>query len=76
MFSINKLLHGWLVCTIFIMHLLWKIWRAELNEWDANFTIARIKEHCNYTNLDASKKGQCNYKKVTANIKKSMQKFK
>ena len=25
MFGINKLLHGWLVCTIFIMHLLWKI---------------------------------------------------
>ena len=25
MFDINKLLHGWLVCTIFIMHLLWKI---------------------------------------------------
>ena len=24
MFGIDKLLHGWLVCTIFIMHLLWK----------------------------------------------------
>ena len=25
MFDINKLLHGWRVRTIFIMHLLWKI---------------------------------------------------
>ena len=25
MYGINKLLHGWLVCTIFTMHLLWKI---------------------------------------------------